>query len=595
MNFKFFLTPLLFCLLFASPANGQIIAEFQFEDASNPPASLLKNSITPDDTSTYADSINPNAIGVDGGAYVKQNPATEGEENLNLQIPLKLVSEMKDFYLEWEVNWQDEDGWLLSIEGKTTNGLDFTSGIYFDKEKGFKVRYFRPAESGDTLVDSKWQIGGPINMGQKAVVGFFYDYSEGIAYLSLDGTEIWNTTMSKNEDGEFFKAAPEVPFNWNTSHNYFTVGSGVTNSAETEIPFLYNFRISTEACYVAPPEVKNDTICAGETITLTASGGNKGSYRWYASDSTEATPLENESGQVITGSSYTPPPLGKDTIFYVAIKGEECDSYKVPVQVVVNETPPKPEVAVEAVCGTSKIKLKVIKESQNGYSYNWYSDIDDTEPVITADNLEIEVPRDTTLYVQAVNGNCFSPMETVNINVSPLPSLIAGADRSTILKSESAHLLAEYNKDSVLSVQWSPAAGLDVIDSSSPWASPIKTTTYKVTGKTLSGCTISDSITIEVIQEFPVTNAFSPNKDGRNDKWEIPYLYDNYDQEKYPDCIIMVYNNWGNQVYYSEGYPKGKEWDGSFNGKELPGGTYYYTIILHNGEEPLRGSLMILR
>jgi len=84
-----------------------------------------------------------------------------------------------------------------------------------------------------------------------------------------------------------------------------------------------------------------------------------------------------------------------------------------------------------------------------------------------------------------------------------------------------------------------------------------------------------------------VPNAFTPNADGINDLWDIKYL------QIYTNCVVKVYNRYGQQVYQSTGYSK--PWDGTTNGKILPFGTYYYAIDIGDGSKPLSGYVQIIR
>jgi len=113
--------------------------------------------------------------------------------------------------------------------------------------------------------------------------------------------------------------------------------------------------------------------------------------------------------------------------------------------------------------------------------------------------------------------------------------------------------------------------------------------TYIVTVTDIYGCFEVDTFVVPVNPQecLHVYNAFSPNGDGVNDTWEIDNIY------LYPQCVVKVYNQWGNMVFYSDGYTN--PWDGTYNGKPLPSGTYYYVIDLGNGDVPYKGDVTIIR
>jgi gliding motility-associated-like protein len=84
-----------------------------------------------------------------------------------------------------------------------------------------------------------------------------------------------------------------------------------------------------------------------------------------------------------------------------------------------------------------------------------------------------------------------------------------------------------------------------------------------------------------------IPNTFTPNGDGINDTWEIDAL------QAFPNCTVAIYTRWGQQVFKSTGYAK--PFDGNYNGKELPVGTYYYVISLTNNSPPVAGFVTIIR
>jgi len=67
-----------------------------------------------------------------------------------------------------------------------------------------------------------------------------------------------------------------------------------------------------------------------------------------------------------------------------------------------------------------------------------------------------------------------------------------------------------------------------------------------------------------------VYNGFSPNNDGINDLFVVEGLEDTNEEQ------ISIFNRWGNLVFYVKDYQN--NWDGTWNGEDLPDGTYFYVI-----------------
>lgn len=119
---------------------------------------------------------------------------------------------------------------------------------------------------------------------------------------------------------------------------------------------------------------------------------------------------------------------------------------------------------------------------------------------------------------------------------------------------------------------------------------------YTVTIQDANGCetTLEFDIKENVVNPpstllpLEIPTGFSPNGDLINDTWTIANV------ELYPDVVVEVYNIWGGQVFKSEGYDT--EWNGTFNGKDLPPATYYFIVSPNvEGQETQKGSLTIFR
>lgn len=84
-----------------------------------------------------------------------------------------------------------------------------------------------------------------------------------------------------------------------------------------------------------------------------------------------------------------------------------------------------------------------------------------------------------------------------------------------------------------------------------------------------------------------VPSVFTPNGDGINDNFDIPFL------SVYPQSKLYIYNRWGDEVYFSGDY-RG-EWQGTYQEKTLPAGTYYYILEVNDIEESVKLGYVFLQ
>jgi gliding motility-associated-like protein len=118
---------------------------------------------------------------------------------------------------------------------------------------------------------------------------------------------------------------------------------------------------------------------------------------------------------------------------------------------------------------------------------------------------------------------------------------------------------------------------------------------YKVVVTDKYGC---DGEAVGVVEEnfccaIGVPNAFSPNADGNNDKFQ-PVV-----NRPIPKYEMSIFNRWGQRVFYTTKYNEG--WNGSHynNGTPLDIGNYYYrikyTCEMGNKEMIYQGDLTLIR
>jgi gliding motility-associated-like protein len=103
-----------------------------------------------------------------------------------------------------------------------------------------------------------------------------------------------------------------------------------------------------------------------------------------------------------------------------------------------------------------------------------------------------------------------------------------------------------------------------------------------------NGCDASDSIRIYLLEMIPFNamNVMTPNDDGYNDVWKV------FNIDQYKPCKLGIYNRWGDELYSSSDYQN--DWNGTYKGKKLPEGTYYYYFQTKDGVV-YKGAINILK
>ncbi|NJO68893.1 MAG: gliding motility-associated C-terminal domain-containing protein [Bacteroidetes bacterium] len=87
----------------------------------------------------------------------------------------------------------------------------------------------------------------------------------------------------------------------------------------------------------------------------------------------------------------------------------------------------------------------------------------------------------------------------------------------------------------------------------------LPTGVYRISVRDAAGCEKTLDVEIGLDPQIFVPNVFTPNDDGYNDTWKIPYA------DEYPEMEVQIFNRWGQLVYHIKGYGDSEEarWDGN--------------------------------
>jgi gliding motility-associated-like protein len=198
------------------------------------------------------------------------------------------------------------------------------------------------------------------------------------------------------------------------------------------------------------------------------------------------------------------------------------------------------------------------------------------------------------LYVTVETAQNCIIQDSVFVNVSSLNplSVVANANPLVILPNTSTQLLGQ--PTGAYTYNWSPSQNLSSATTQNPTALLDQTTLFTLTVSD-GLCSGSDTVLVKVydsICQEPfvyIPNAFSPNKDGNNDKLYVRGLY-------IFEFVFRVYDRWGELVWETSNINDG--WDGTYRGKLLDPDVYdYYLQVTCIGglENIIKGNITLIR
>ncbi len=205
-------------------------------------------------------------------------------------------------------------------------------------------------------------------------------------------------------------------------------------------------------------------------------------------------------------------------------------------------------------------------------------------------NPEITVNDLDKIELVVVEDNCFIDSIDFVLEINELPIVTTNGDQE-IFRGEKVRLEA----DGAETYSWSPDIGLDAPNSKNTWAAPVSTTKYKVRGTDGNSCSVESSLLVLVKRSVFVPDLFTPNGDGNNDYLRVY-------GEGIKEISFLIYDEKGAKIYELNANALNSGWDGNYQGRELPGGTYFWTVsgqfidgqsVSYQGKN--KGSVRLLR
>jgi len=328
----------------------------------------------------------------------------------------------------------------------------------------------------------------------------------------------------------------------------------------------------------APPYMEYvPAYCEGESFMPFDTSGKQ--LLWYDADTggtgSAMAPVVNTS----VPGTYT---------WYVSRTENGCEGDRTAVSVTVYEGV-HADFDYTAEPGCSRDVVTFTNLSDRGHDYRWTfgdgGESTETDPVHTyfrQDKYQVK------LVAHAKEKCVDSMVKTVDTRHEVIPLALQVTADTTIPYGSSVQLHAS----GAAYYSWSPAGTLDRADVDNPVATPREPVVYTVTGLDAEGCrgTAAVRVDIDYTMREDIPTAFSPNGDGRNDKFRLVNI-------TYQSLVtFMIFNRWGQEVFSTTDPKEG--WDGTYKGVPQETGTYYYMARLtypDGSARSVRGNVLLVR
>lgn len=340
------------------------------------------------------------------------------------------------------------------------------------------------------------------------------------------------------------------------------------------------------------PNTTGASSCTPATLTLSASGGLPGEYRWYTT-ATGGVPIPGE-----VNSTYVTPSLSVSTTYHVSINNGMCESVRSAVAGTIHAVA-KPSVTTSN-CTATGVRLS----GPAGFSTYAWSDGSGTQVInitapgsyaLTVTNFAgcVSPPSDASVFAASF---CNQPPDVVATTVTTSTESTITVNLSLLISDPDNNI----NPESVTVFAPPTSGATAIIDANLELIVDYTEVDFAGTDQlTIQACDFSgactqQAITIEVDGDIAVFNALSPNGDGKNDVFYIQYISDLPETELNK---VTILNRWGTVVFETANYNNTSNvFNGLSNsGAELPSGTYYYRIDFPSGKAPRTGYLSLRR
>jgi gliding motility-associated-like protein len=433
------------------------------------------------------------------------------------------------------------------------------------------------------------------------IVGCDGDIVELAATVPTAGTGFW-TLVSGNPTGVVIANPDEAA----------TTVDGIVPGQQYE----FQWSLSNGACedystdetsvYIDVLEFANAgdpiTVCSANSANLNAviPASNIGTWTQPSSQAALGVTIVDPSNPATQVTNLVP---GNPYVFTWTIDGG-CGMSSDFVQLTVTNEQASAGVSGVVVCGES-VQLAAVpatiqpQGTTNGMWSSPDSDISFVTPTAANTVVQNLQPGENILIWTIYGGACGeNSVDSIILNSA---SLAPANDEVTVPFAGTGIVNVLFNDNilepATVTIQQNPAHGTLVLGSDGlmTYDADINfvgedVATYEVCQEGCGCATATITFNVGGDATCDIPSIITPNNDAMNDAFIVPCLAEG---DKYPKNVVSIFNQWGDEVFHAA--PYGNDWEGTFDGEDLPPATYFYIIDLGNGDKPMSGYLIIQR
>lgn len=403
--------------------------------------------------------------------------------------------------------------------------------------------------------------------------------SESVAVLPLEAVRLSAQTAPPYCTGDTVKLAGQVPADytavWSIGNQRLSMP--VNNTIDAVRSGWYYLRASPPLASCQSTDSVLITLSSRPTATLTASAPGLctgDSLQLSATDSVGFQYAWSPAGSHASGSKIT---VRKGGTYKVTVTNQAgCKTEATPIQIAEFPSPTIEFDSIRPAC-VYDTSIALMARPAGGI----FSGANVQGTTFVSKGLK---PGDyPVMYTYTSPEGCTNTQKRqVAVREAPTVQL---PDTFTVLRGNTVALpLTATGQNTYV---WTPQTFLIAgQQSAAPTCRPDSSLYYSVTATNAAGCSAVAGTYVNVLSGLYIPNAFTPNGDGQNDRWELINI------ESFPNSTVSIYDRWGEIIYYSKGYRV--PWDGLYKEKPVPSGTYIYTIAISEWKHVYTGNVLVL-